>query len=80
MGLVVSAQLTVDTEPGFAVADQRLVLAGKVAPGKAKGIDGIQQIGFSNPVGAGDPHDPVPEIKADIGVVLELGNLNVFQE
>ena len=46
--------------------------AGKIATGKAEVIDGVEQVGFTGTISAGDTNDPLLKAEVLPGVVFEL--------
>ena len=50
----------------------KLVLARKIALGKAQVIDGVEQIGLSNAIAASDAYDPLVKLEGGLFVVFEL--------
>jgi hypothetical protein len=60
-------------EPAGAVQDILAVAPGKITFGKAAVINGIQQVGFANAIGAANAHDPLAERKWRLPVIFKLG-------
>lgn len=64
--------MTFDPEAGTPMMHIPLIGSGKIAPGKGKIVDGIQQIGLAYAIITANPHYPFPELKGGLAVILEL--------
>ena len=64
--------MSFDPEAGAAVLYVPRIRFGKIAPGKTKIIDGIQQVGLAHAVVTANSYDALPELEGFLAVILEL--------
>ena len=55
------------------------VYAREITFGKTEIVNGIQQVGFSNAVGARNSNDPFSELHGSMPVILELNQGNAVE-
>jgi hypothetical protein len=74
-------KLKIAFQPEAAVPLQNIVTInpGKIAFGEAEIVNGIEQIGFANPIAAGDTNDPLSKLEGPAIIILELGQQQFIQ-